>query len=269
MASLDSSIVIISLPAIFRGIALNPLDPANIGYLLWMLMGYMMCTAVLVVTFGRLGDMFGRVRMYNAGFLIFTLASVALSLTPGHGRRGGALYDHHAHRAGRRRLVPDGEFGGDPHRRFPRRAARPRDGHQHGRRHRGSVHRAHRRRHSGRHQLAAHLLDQRAVRHLRHGLGILEIARHGRARRRSIDWWGNITFALGLISILVGITYGIQPYGDTLWAGPARSCSAHSIGGVALLIAFVIIESNAQIADVQSEALQHPRVHRRQHRGAP
>ena len=66
MATLDSSIVIISLPAIFRGIQLDPLEPSNISYLLWMLMGYLVCTAVLVVTFGRLGDIFGRVRMYNA-----------------------------------------------------------------------------------------------------------------------------------------------------------------------------------------------------------
>src|SRR5665213_391835 len=85
MAALDSSIVIISLPAIFRGIQLDPLLPANISYLLWVLMGYLLCTAVLVVTFGRLGDMFGRVKMYNAGFLVFTLASAALALTPGLG----------------------------------------------------------------------------------------------------------------------------------------------------------------------------------------
>src|ERR1700691_5412962 len=91
MAALDSSIVIISLPAIFRGIALNPLAPANIGFLLWTLMGYMLCTAVLVVTLGRLGDMYGRVRMYNAGFAVFTLASVALSLTPGTGA-SAAIY---------------------------------------------------------------------------------------------------------------------------------------------------------------------------------
>src|SRR5437879_8011881 len=86
MATLDSSIVIISLPAIFRGIHLDPLQPSNIGYLLWMLMGYLVVTAVLVVTFGRIGDMFGRVRMYNAGFAIFTLASIALSLTWSTGR---------------------------------------------------------------------------------------------------------------------------------------------------------------------------------------
>src|SRR6516225_9806625 len=85
MASLDASIVLIALPAIFRGIHLDPLKPSNIGYLLWMLMGYLVVTAVLVVTFGRLGDIFGRVRMYNAGFAVFTLASIALSLTPGTG----------------------------------------------------------------------------------------------------------------------------------------------------------------------------------------
>src|SRR5436190_15006603 len=88
MASLDSSIVLISLPAIFRGIHLDPLQPSNIGYLLWMLMGYLVVTAVLVVTFGRIGDMFGRVRMYNAGFAIFTLASIGLSLTPHTGGAG-------------------------------------------------------------------------------------------------------------------------------------------------------------------------------------
>ena len=88
MAMLDSSIVIISLPAIFRGIHLDPLQPGNVDYLLWMLMGYLVVTAVLVVTFGRLGDMFGRVRMYNLGFLIFTLSSLFLALTPSSGHAG-------------------------------------------------------------------------------------------------------------------------------------------------------------------------------------
>src|SRR5947207_9184604 len=59
MATLDSSIVIISLPAIFRGIHLDPLEPSNISYLLWMLMGYLVCTAVLVVTFGLTGITYG------------------------------------------------------------------------------------------------------------------------------------------------------------------------------------------------------------------
>src|SRR3982074_3672406 len=88
MAALDSSIVIISLPAIFRGIRLDPLQPSNVSYLLWTLMGYLVCTAVLVVTFGRLGDMYGRVKMYNAGFAIFSVFSVLLSVTWMHGTAG-------------------------------------------------------------------------------------------------------------------------------------------------------------------------------------
>src|SRR5262249_41565971 len=79
MATINASIVLISLPAIFRGIGLNPLAPGNVSYLLWMLMGYLVVTAVLVVLFGRLGDMFGRVRIYNLGFIVFTIAAVALS----------------------------------------------------------------------------------------------------------------------------------------------------------------------------------------------
>jgi hypothetical protein len=82
MSQLDGSIVLIALPAIFRGIDLDPLAPSNISDLLWMLMGYRLVQAVLVVTVGRLGDMFGRVRIYNAGFMVFTIASVLLSFDP-------------------------------------------------------------------------------------------------------------------------------------------------------------------------------------------
>src|SRR5712692_5492337 len=88
MATLDASIVIISMPAIFRGIRLNPLAPGNISYLLWMIMGYLLVTAVLVVTLGRLGDIYGRVRIYNLGFVVFTAASIALSLDPLTGPAG-------------------------------------------------------------------------------------------------------------------------------------------------------------------------------------
>src|SRR5947209_18531109 len=76
IATINSSIVLISLPAIFNGIRLDPLQPGNVSYLLWMLMGYMLVSAVLVVALGRLGDMFGRVRIYNAGFLIFAVTSI-------------------------------------------------------------------------------------------------------------------------------------------------------------------------------------------------
>lgn len=88
MSQLDGSIVIIALPAIFRGIHLDPLSSGNISYLLWMIMGYRLVQAVLVVTVGRLGDMLGRVRIYNAGFAIFTIASVLLSFDPFEGGHG-------------------------------------------------------------------------------------------------------------------------------------------------------------------------------------
>src|ERR1700740_2340149 len=81
MAMIKQSIVLISLPDIFHGINLNPLGPGNTSYLLWMFMGFMVVSAVLVTSFGRLGDMYGRVRMYNMGFAVFSVASIALTLT--------------------------------------------------------------------------------------------------------------------------------------------------------------------------------------------
>ncbi len=90
MASLNSSIVLISLPTIFRGLNVNPLEPAESGYLLWMMLGYMVVTATLLVTLGRLSDMWGRVRLYNIGFVIFTLGSILLFLTPSSGNAGAA-----------------------------------------------------------------------------------------------------------------------------------------------------------------------------------
>ena len=88
MVSLNASSVMIALPAIFRGINLNPLDRGNAAYLLWILMGYTLVQAVLVVTVGRIGDMFGRVRMYNLGFVIFSVGSILLSLTWSTGPAG-------------------------------------------------------------------------------------------------------------------------------------------------------------------------------------
>jgi MFS family permease len=87
-ATVNASIVIISLPAIFRGIHLNPLTPSNVSYLLWMLMGYLVVSAVLVVTLGRLGDIYGRVRMYNLGFAVFALGALALPFDPFTGPAG-------------------------------------------------------------------------------------------------------------------------------------------------------------------------------------
>src|SRR5258708_21548720 len=88
MAMIDSSIVLISLPVIFKGIHINPLAPGETGYFLWMLLGYMVVTATLLVTFGRISDMFGRVGFYNIGFAIFSVGSILLWLTPGTGSTG-------------------------------------------------------------------------------------------------------------------------------------------------------------------------------------
>ena len=90
MATINASIVLISLPAIFNGIGINPLGAGESNYLLWMLLGYMVVTATLVVSLGRISDMFGRVRLYNLGFAIFSVGSVLLFLTPGSGN-GAAI----------------------------------------------------------------------------------------------------------------------------------------------------------------------------------
>ncbi len=88
LATLDSSILLIAMPDIFRGIGLDPLAPGNSFYLLWMILGFLIVTSVLVVSVGRLGDMFGRVRMYNLGFVIYTAASLLLTIDWMHGRAG-------------------------------------------------------------------------------------------------------------------------------------------------------------------------------------
>jgi MFS family permease len=243
MATLDSSIVIISLPAIFRGIHLDPLQPSNIGYLLWMLMGYLVVTAVLVVTFGRIGDMFGRVRMYNAGFAIFTLASIALSLTP-HGGGAGAM-ELIAMRVvqgigGALLMANSTAILTDA---FP--VAQ-----------RGMA--------MGINMIAAMAgsfvglvagglladVHWRLVFWINVPFGVFgtiwayaklkEIGHRAEAR---IDWWGNVTFAVGLISVLVGITYGIQPYGghNMGWTSPLVLSTIG--GGVLLLAVFCWIET--------------------------
>jgi MFS family permease len=242
MASLDASIVLISLPAIFRGIHLDPLNPGNIGYLLWMLMGYLVVTAVLVVTFGRLGDMFGRVRMYNAGFAVFTAASIALSLTPGHGGSaamwlivwrivqgiGGALLI-----ANSTAILTDA---------FPTE--------ERGRAMGISMVAAIAGSFIG--LIAGGLLadvDWRLVFWVNVPFGLFgtiwayaKLRELGRQKRTAIDWWGNVTFAAGLILILLGITYGLQPAGGHTMGWTSPVVLAELIGGVALLALFVLIE---------------------------
>jgi MFS family permease len=244
MATIDASIVIIAMPAIFRGIKLDPLAPGNVSYLLWMIIGYLLVTAVAVVTLGRLGDMYGRVRIYNLGFVVFTLASIALSLDPLTGSSGalwligwrlvqalgGAMLMSNsaailtdAFPAGKRGMALgvnqiagiSGQFVG---------------------------------------LLLGGLLaavDWRLVFWVNVPIGIVgtiwsykslrEIATTHKAK---IDWWGNITFGLGATALLVAITYGIQPYGGhpTGWTSPW--VLAGLFGGVALLVVFCLIETH-------------------------
>src|SRR5246127_4359010 len=135
MAMINQSIVLISLPDIFHGINLNPLGPGNTSYLLWMFMGFMVVSAVLVTSFGRLGDMYGRVRMYNMGFAIFSVASIFLTITWQHGVAGalwliiwrivqgiggGVVSVSLGERPGHRRRVPVRQLDRDPDRRVPR-----------------------------------------------------------------------------------------------------------------------------------------------------
>ena len=247
LATINQSIVIISLPAIFRGIGLDPLAPGNTSYLLWMLMGYLLVSAVLVVTLGRFGDMLGRVRIYNLGFLVFSIAAVLLSIDPFHGEAGalwlivwrvvqgvgGAML-----MANSTAILTD-SFGAHE---------------------RGMA--------LGINQVAAlagsfiglvagGLLAQwnwRAVFLVSVPIGIAgtiwsyaSLKETARKQRVRIDWWGNITFAVGLTALLAAITYGIQPYGGRTegWTNPL--VLAGLIGGGLLLVAFVFVET--KVAD--------------------
>ncbi|MGW4062138.1 MFS transporter [Amycolatopsis sp. NPDC004747] len=243
IATINSSIVLIALPDIFKGIGINPLEPANTSYLLWMIMGFLVVTAVLVVSFGRLGDMYGRARMYNLGFAVFTVSSIMLAITWFDGDAaalwligwrivqgvGGAFL-----MANSSAILTDA---------FPANQ-------------RGLA--------LGMNGVAAIAgsflglvvggvlapVDWNLIFLVSVPFGVigtiwayLKLHDTGVRKHARMDWWGNITFAVGLIAVLIGITYGIQPYGSspTGWGSPfVLSCL---IGGLAVLVAFVVIES--------------------------
>lgn len=242
LATINASIVLISLPAIFRGIGLNPLAPGNVSYLLWMLMGYLVVTAVLVVPFGRLGDMVGRVRIYNLGFAVFTVAAIALSFDPFH-LGGGAVWLI-AWRVlqgvgGAMLMASSSAILTDA---FPANQ-------------RGMA--------LGVNMVAAvagsflglligGFLSEwswKAIFWVGVPIGILGTVWSFRSLRElgvrtpgRMDWAGTLTFGIGLTVLLIGITYGIQPYGDstTGWTSP---WVLGAIGaGLLLLVAFCLIE---------------------------
>ncbi|MGH3832145.1 MAG: MFS transporter, partial [Pseudonocardiaceae bacterium] len=243
IATINSSILLIALPDIFTGVGINPLAPGNTSLLLWLIMGYLVVTAVLVVSFGRLGDMFGRVRMYNAGFAVFTVFSVLLSVTWLRGTDGvlwmiimrvlqgvgGAML-----LANSNAIITDA---------FPVER-------------RGLA--------LGLNQVAGiagsflglvlggllaplewHLVFLVSV-----PFGVFgtfwaywKLRDTGIRRPGRLDWWGNLTFAVGLIAVMVGITYGIQPYRDHTMGWTSPWVLAALIGGVAMLMIFCVVET--------------------------
>ncbi len=265
MSALDGSIVIIALPAIFRGINLDPLAPGNVVYLLWMIMGYRLVQAVLVVTLGRLGDMFGRVRIYNAGFVVFTFASILLSFDPFDGAHGAVWL------IGWRVLQAIGGSMLTANSAAILTDAFPSD-------QRGFA--------LGINQVAAIAgqfvglvaggllasLDWRAVFWVNVPVGIFGTIWAYRSLRDNgyrgggrIDWWGNVTFAVGLSAVLIAITAGIQPYHHHAmgWTNPevsacwssASCCSARSP-----------YREPGRRAVVPAQPVPDPGLHCRQHR---
>ncbi|HEX6491597.1 MAG TPA: MFS transporter [Gaiellaceae bacterium] len=246
IVTINQSIILIALPDIFRGIHVDPLRPGNTSYLLWMILSILVVTAVLVVSLGRLGDMFGRVRMYNLGFAVFTLFSILLSVTwlqgtagalwlilmrVGQGVGGAMLFANSA------AILTDA---------FPR--------YQRG--------------------LALGINGIAAIAGSFVGLvlgGVLapfqwrlvfvvsvpiglfatvwayrKLRELAEPRAARIDWSGNGTFALGLVALMVGIAYGIQPYGghEMGWTSPL--VLSFLAAGLALLAVFVVIERRVQ-----------------------
>ncbi len=246
MATINSSIMLIALPDIFRGIGINPLTPGNTSYLLWMILSFLVVTAVLVVSLGRMGDMFGRVRMYNLGFAVFTVFSILLTITPltgsaaalwiigmrvGQGVGGALLF------ANSSAILTDA---------FPE--------HQRG--------------------LALGINGVAAIGGSFIGLvlgGLLgpvqwrlvfavsvpiglfatvwayyRLREVGISKRATIDWWGNLTFAVGLIAVMVAITYGIQPYGGHTMGWTSPFVLGCGIGGIIVLAIFCAIETHVE-----------------------
>ncbi len=243
IATINSSIVLIALPDVFKGIGINPLDPGNTSYLLWMIMGFLIVTAVLVVSFGRLGDMYGRARMYNLGFLIFTISSVLLAVTWMSGDAaalwligwrvvqgvGGAFL-----MANSSAILTDA---------FP----------------------------TNQRGLALGINGVAAIAGSFLGLvvgGVLApinwhwvflvsvpfgvigtiwayLKLHDTSPRHHarMDWAGNVTFAIGLVAVMVAITYGLQPYGGHSMGWTNPWVLGALLGGILVLVGFGLIET--------------------------
>ncbi len=246
MATINASILLIALPDIFRGIGIDPLAPGNTSYLLWLILGFMVVMAVLLVSLGRLGDIYGRVRMFNLGFAVFTAFSILLSVTWMHGTDaalwlilmrvgqgvGGALIFANSSAILTDAFPPD---------------------------ERGLA--------LGVNSIAAIAgsfiglvlggvlgpISWRLIFLVSVPVGIVatvwsyhSLRELGQRRPARIDWWGNATFALGLIGVMIAITYGIQPYGGHTMGWTSPFVLTMLLGGLALLVAFCVIERHVE-----------------------
>jgi MFS family permease len=242
LATLDASITLIAMPDIFRGIKLDPLVPSNSFYLLWMILGYLVITSVLIVSLGRLGDMYGRVRIYNLGFVIYTVASLFLTVDWMTGQAGASYLI--AFRivqglggacllANAAAIITDA---------FP----------------------------SNQRGMALGInnivgvsgmfvglvlggllapIDWRLVFLISVPVGLfgtvwayLKLEERSVPKRAPIDWWGNITFALGLVLMMVAVTYGIRPANGHPTGWTSTRVIVLLAGAAASLAAFVAVE---------------------------
>lgn len=246
IATVNATSILIAMPVIFRGININPLDPANFSYLLWLLMGYMVVSAVLVVTAGRLGDMFGRTRVYNYGFAIFTVAAIGLSLVWSQGAAGAIelIVLRMVQAVGGAMVMASGAailtdaFPSDQ---------------------RGFA--------LGINQIAGMAgsfigivvggvlaaISWRWIFIVNVPIGLIGtlwgfwlLREIGVRQPGRIDWIGNITFAAGLAMVLIGVTSGLQPYGGSAmgWGNPM--VIGLVAGGLLVLAVFAFWETRTK-----------------------
>ncbi len=243
LATIDASIMLIAMPDIFRGIDLDPLNPANSFYLLWMILGFLIVSSVLVVGLGRLGDILGRVRIYNLGFVIYTGASLLLTIDWMTGRSGAIWLMVMRVLQGIGAACLIGNSAAILTDAFP----------------------------SNQRGLALGINNVAGISGVFIGLVLggllapinwrlvflvsvpfglfgtvwayLKLEERGVRRRVPIDWLGNSTFAIGLILVMIGITYGIEPYGNDPMGWTSPWVLSELILGAAFLCWFVVVES--------------------------
>ena len=246
IATINASILLISLPAIFKGININPLQPSNTNYLLWLILGFLVVTAVLVVSLGRLGDIYGRARTFNLGFAVFTFFSIMLAVTWMKGSSGAMWL-----------IIMRALQGVGGAMLFANSSAIITDAFP-----------------ANQRGLALGINGVAAVAGSSIGLvlggvlapvawravflvsvpfgvlgtvwGFAKLRDLSERKPAKIDWLGNLTFAVGLIAIMVGITYGIQPYGHHTMGWTSPKVIAEIGGGLAVLVAFCFIEMRAE-----------------------